>query len=85
MIFLPTKEELKELKFVKKRDIDLYEYQVTSKSLMCFDYNIELAHKFYAVEDNEEHLLEFEDREECEYFIKTIKWLAKKSWVSKTK
>lgn len=78
MAYLPTKEELKELGFTKKRDLDIYELKATKNSALYFDYAIELEHKFYAVEQEEEHLLEFDEKEEVLFFIDTLKWIWEK-------
>lgn len=77
MEYLPTKEELKELNFVKKRDTDVYELKFSKDTYLYFDFNIEQDQKFYAVEKDEEVLLGFEDKEEVLFYINALKWLKK--------
>ena len=75
MTYLPTKEELKELKFIKKRDTGVYERKISKVITLCFDYEIELDDKFYALYWTEdEELLAFEDKEEFLLFIKELEW-----------
>jgi len=77
MIYLPTKEELKELSFTKKRDTGIYEIKIDKDTFVLFDFEIERDHKFYAIQGDDEILLDFEDKEEVLLYIKTLKWLKK--------
>jgi len=78
MLYIPTKEELKELKFIKKRELGFYELQFTKDTSLCFDFNIEQEQKFYAIEWDNEVFLDFEDKEEVLFYIDTLKWLKSK-------
>lgn len=75
--YKPSIKALNELWFKKNKDFDNFELKATKKSTLYYDSHIELPSKFYAIEDWVEHLLEFENREDVELFIKTLKWLKK--------
>lgn len=79
MTYIPTKEQLKELKFIKKRELWIYELKIATHTVLCYDPNIEQAQKFYAVVDNEEELLEFDTKKDVLNFIKTFQWILNKS------
>lgn len=74
MTYIPSPEDLKKFKFIKKRDTAIYERKISKDTTLYYDLAIEQEQKFYAVERDVEHLLEFEEKEEVLFFIETLKW-----------